>query len=130
MTEPRVSDEQLRAWSERAAALAEVHHALAGPDSKEERFLNLALDLRDARERITALESERDEARARVRNHHLEACESCAATESERDRLLAECRAWREARDVLEREGMGSAWTVVVVAACHLRAANEAREGS
>ena len=34
-------------------------------------------------------EVERDEARAHARDHHLEACVSCAATESQRDAALA-----------------------------------------
>ena len=157
MNEPRVSDEQLRVWSKRAVALASVHHALSGKDSEQERFLNLALDLRDARARITALEGERDEARAHVRNHHLEACESCAATESERDgfkagsqdailhfnmleadfdalraerdRLLAECKAWRTLDTEISTTRLGSkSRTELVNHARRLRAANEAKE--
>jgi len=106
MTEPRVSDGALdaliKSLRDNCAQVVGLGHETSGGEA--ERLLDALLDLRDARNErdqyeartlaaeqgYDALRAERDEARRHVRDHHLEPCESCAATESERDVLKAE----------------------------------------
>ena len=77
------------AWKERAVktvvrdAIEEHEAALCPEDMGCEEYIAIL------KARAEKAERERDEARALCRDHHLHACESCAATESERDELRA-----------------------------------------
>lgn len=81
----RVSDEHLAkaiiGQSEYFASFRAGIDCIGGAQAKA--GYDALLDLRDCR-------AERDAAQAHVRNHHMEACETCAACESERDALKLE----------------------------------------
>lgn len=78
----------LRSRAERAEADVESLRVI------ERSYVRAVLASAEGRERA---ERERDEAQAHARNHHLEACESCAAMQGERDIAEADAAALREA---------------------------------